>query len=316
MASITKERGKFRAHIQVNGHRESASFVTRPEAKDWAARREWELKAAGGSARITFRDLALLWVDRYPKRKQIDWEAQRLKHLMKDEIGDTLLTKLDAVTVAKWRDERLKINQPGTVLRDWNLLSAVCSMASKEMGKLSKNPFSGVKRPYQPPARDRLHTEKEMETLEFISATRPTGLKALAMYQFCCQTGMSAGECCALDWSQVNLDTKVITLPAFKTRPSRQVPLSKEAIRLLGEPTNGSVFNLSRQRLDVNWRNLCKAASINDLHFHDSRHYAATWLSKKIDSLALAKMLGHRDLKMLLNVYYKADAASLVDKLD
>lgn len=316
MASITKERGKYRVHIQVQGHRESASFETRSEAKEWAQRREQELKSDGGSSRITFRELARLWVTRYPTRNQIEWESQRLDHLLNGWLGDTLLPKLDSVLVAKWRDERLEINQAGTVLRDWNLLSAVCTMAAKEMGKLAKNPFSGVKRPEQPPARDRLHTDKEMETLEFVAMTRPSGTKALTMYKFACQTGMSAGECCALGWHQVDLKTRVVSLPAFKTRPARQVPLSKVAIGLLGKPGEGSVFGMSTERLDANWRNLCKAAAVEDLNFHDSRHFAATWLSKKIDSLALAKMLGHRDLHMLLNVYYKADAASLVGKLD
>lgn len=316
MASISKERGKYRAQIQVGQHRESKSFETKSEARDWAGRREQELRLDGGSSRITFRELAELWVARYPTRNQIDWEQTRLKHLLAGELGDTLLPKLDGIKVAKWRDERLQINEPGTVLRDWNLLSAVCTMACKEMGHLARNPFAGVKRPEPPPPRDRLHTIKEMEQLEFFATSRPAGKVALRAYKFACQTGMSVGECCALDWNRVNLDSRVVTLPPFKTRPARQVPLSKEAVSLLGQPGEGSVFKTSASNLDANWRNLCDAAGIVDLNFHDSRHYAATWLSKKLDPLALAKMLGHRDLKMLLNVYYRADAASLVSKLD
>lgn len=316
MASITKERGKYRAHIQINGHRESKSFLTKTEAKDWANRREQELKTDGGTAKIKFRDLAKLWVARYPRRTQIDWEAQRLDHLLTGWLGDTYLPKLDNVQVAKWRDERLEINQSSTVLRDWNLLSAVCSLASKEMGLLAKNPFSGVKRPEAPPPRDRLHTDAELKQLEAMALIRPSGAVALRVYRFASQTGMSAGECCALEWSQVNLATRVITLPPFKTRPARQVPLSKEALSLLGDAGEGSVFGTTTAKLDINWRKLCQAAGVDGLHFHDSRHAFCTWASKKIDAIALAKIMGHRDLRMILNVYYKEDAASLVNKLD
>jgi integrase len=38
-------------------------------------------------------------------------------------------------------------------------------------------------------------------------------------------------------------------------------------------------------------------------------------LSKKLDAFELAKMVGHKDLRMTLNVYYKADAAAIADKL-
>lgn len=315
MASYFPSRGKIRAQVNINGQRESKTFDTKTEAKAWAIKREYELQSENGSARITFLELARLWVRRYPNRNQIDWEANRLEYLLNGALGETMLPNLSSVDVAKWRDERLKVNKPGTVLRDWNLLSSVCGDAAKEMGMLSKNPFAGVKRPETPAARDRLHTAKEMESLEFFALTRPAGAVALRMYKFACQTGMSAGECCALTWEQIDLQSRVVSLPPFKTRPARQIPLSQEAVRLLGAKNTGSVFNMRTARLDSNWRNLCAAANVDDLNFHDSRHFAATWLSKKIDSLALAKMLGHRDLRMLLNVYYKEDAASLVEKL-
>ena len=316
MASYYPSRGKIRAQVNINGQRESKTFDTKTEAKAWAIKREYELQSENGSARITFLELARLWVRRYPQRKQIDWESNRLEYLLAGWLGEVMLPKLSGVDVAKWRDERLKVNGAGTVGRDWNLLSSVCSLAVKEMGNLSKNPFTGIKRPEQPPPRNRLHTPREMECLEFFSITRPSGSIALRVYKFACQTGMSAGECCALTWDQIDFEEKIILLPPFKTRPAREVPLSKEALSLMGTPSQGSIFNMTAARLDANWRKLCAAAAVDDLNFHDSRHFAATRLSKKIDSLALAKMLGHRDLKMLLNVYYQEDAASLVDKID
>jgi integrase len=38
---------------------------------------------------------------------------------------------------------------------------------------------------------------------------------------------------------------------------------------------------------------------IDDLTFHDTRHEAISRLAKKLQVLGLARMVGHRDLRML-----------------
>lgn len=54
---------------------------------------------------------------------------------------------------------------------------------------------------------------------------------------------------------------------------------------------------------------------IKDLHFHDSRHEAITRLAKKLDVLALARAVWHRDLRML-QIYYNESATDLAKRLD
>ena len=54
--------------------------------------------------------------------------------------------------------------------------------------------------------------------------------------------------------------------------------------------------------------------SIKDLHFHDSRAEAIWRLSKKLDVLELARVIGHRNLSSLL-IYYCASAAKLAKRL-
>jgi integrase len=58
-----------------------------------------------------------------------------------------------------------------------------------------------------------------------------------------------------------------------------------------------------------------KRAMVEGLTFHDSRHLAITRQSKKLDILALARMVGHRDLRHL-QVYYNESAASIATRLD
>lgn len=55
-------------------------------------------------------------------------------------------------------------------------------------------------------------------------------------------------------------------------------------------------------------------AGIANLTFRDSRAEAIWRLSKKLDVMELARMIGHRDLKSLL-IYYQTTAAELADRL-
>lgn len=317
MASIVQHGKRFRAYVCVRGVRESEIFETKTEAKNWATRRELELKDDNNkTAKITVRELAARWVKRYHTRPNIEWETLKLNKILSGWFGDLMLTDFDKTQAARWRDERLSQVQVGTVLREWNILSAMCSNATEEMGLLDKNPLKSLKRPEQPPARDRIATPAEMEKLEIRAITRKAGRLALQMFKFGVQTGMSAGEIAALTYDQIDFQRRIIKLPTFKTRPAREVPLTKAALDLIDQNGDGRVFPVKPQNLDANWRDLCAAAGVDDLHFHDSRHMAATWMATKIDSLALAKLLGHRNLRQLLNTYYKADAALLVDKLD
>ena len=55
---------------------------------------------------------------------------------------------------------------------------------------------------------------------------------------------------------------------------------------------------------------------IKGLTFHDSRAYALTALARKVDVLTLAKISGHRDLRILSNTYYRESAEDIAQRLD
>ena len=76
------------------------------------------------------------------------------------------------------------------------------------------------------------------------------------------------------------------------------------------------VFGLKPGQHDAIFRQILDRSGVTGAKFHDSRHYACTHLSKKLAVLELAKMLGLKDLKTLLNVYYNPKAEDLVGKLD
>jgi integrase len=91
------------------------------------------------------------------------------------------------------------------------------------------------------------------------------------------------------------------------------VPLSSEAVRLI-EALPGGVLGLDSRELDYHWRRLRGRAGVEGLNFHDSRAAATTKLARKVDVLTLARITGHKDIKMLM-VYYRETAEDVARRL-
>jgi integrase len=144
---------------------------------------------------------------------------------------------------------------------------------------------------------------------------------------------MRIGEICALNWGDVDLDARFlrvrgVDIGAGKSLAAkREVALTSEAIRILRQMTpnntNGhqadtisdTIFNLTPKQQDSNFRKAKKQAGITNLTFHDSKHEAITRLAQKLLPLELAKMVGHKDLKITMR-YYNPTGAELAAKLD
>jgi integrase len=75
-----------------------------------------------------------------------------------------------------------------------------------------------------------------------------------------------------------------------------------------------TLFRVSNATRDKLFRDGKKAAQLTDLNFHDSRSEGISRLSKKMDVLELARVVGHRDPKSLMH-YYRANAADIARRL-
>ena len=134
---------------------------------------------------------------------------------------------------------------------------------------------------------------------------------------FALETAMRAGEICNLTWDKVFLGQSYCSVGDGKTDAARRdVPLSPEAVRILKQmgSTMGRVFDLKASQIDSMFRKAKKMALVEGLHFHDTRATAITRLAQKLDILSLARMVGHKDLRML-QVYYRESATDTAKKL-
>jgi integrase len=320
MASIRKRGLSWRVELYRNGTRESASFPTKQQAAAWAHQREAELggqrlpdNTLGAALRRYSRDVS-------PTHKGERWEIARLGMMGRDELARVHLPSLKPAHVADWRDRRLKLVQPGSVAREMTLLRSVLEIARKEWGWLHTNPAKDVGKPSSPASRkrripqaeiDRLTLALGLDTLKADTANNRVGLAFL----FALETAMRAGEITGLQWADVG--AKSVRLPDTKNGDSREVPLSTTARAILAvlPRTQAPVFDLQPGTRDTLFRRARDAAQIPNLHFHDSRAEAIWRLSKKLDVMELARVIGHRDLRSLL-IYYQTTADELADKLD
>jgi integrase len=320
MASITKHGKGYRAAVARRGVRMTKVFPTKTEAKDWAARQEYLiLNAQAVASGQPFGDV----LERYarevsPAKRGARWEQIRIERFRLDDIAKINIGDLRAADFAAWREARLKQVSPGTVRREMVLLSAVLTVARKEWGLIKESPLTDVRKPSSTPPRDRLVTDDELQRLAISAGADLTNSTARAFHAFlfAIETAMRAGEVIGLTWAHVDLESRVCHLPMTKNGTARDVPLSTEAVRLLRAlPHADPVFGLSSRQIDALWRKLRDRAGVADLHFHDARHTAITRLSKKLDVLALARMVGHRNLSQLM-AYYNETAADLAKRLD
>ena len=327
MASYRKRAGGWRAELAVMGTRESKTFSTKAEATAWAAQRESELRrsdASGIVAGKTCKDA----FERYSEEVSVHkpgrhWEEIRLLAIAKHEVsgkplGDVMLVDVTADMLGKWRDMRLKTVAGSTVNRDMNLLSHVFTTARREWKWVADSPTTDVRRPKESPPRDRLISQDEIDrlclALGYDSKVTSKSSAVAAAFLFAIETGMRAGEICGL--TTADISGKVAHLPRTKNGTSRDVPLSKKAGEILKQlpPGTPTCFGITTASLDALFRKARIRSGIEDLTFHDTRHEAITRLAKKLNVLELARMVGHKDLKML-QIYYNETAEELAKKL-
>lgn len=273
-------------------------------------------------------------MDRYarevaPQHRGERWELLRLAAIRKGwACAGYALTALTAADVAAWRDARLSIVAPATVARELTLLRAVLEHARRDWGWLRDNPMQGLRWPKLPPSRKRRVSDAEVAAMLAALNYRPgespkTKAHLIAMaFLFALETAMRAGEILGLTWAHVR--EKSATLPKTKNGDAREVPLSPTARALLALlPREGeSVFPVHAGTRDAYWRAARDAAALlpdaprdlSGLHFHDARAEAIWRLSKKLDVLELARVIGHRDPRSLM-LYYDASADELADRL-
>ena len=327
MATFRNRHGKWQARVQRKGQQPvSKSFQSKQDAEKWARQLESEIDKGSFTnlvlaERTTFGEV----IERYIKEVIIKCRGQlehtyRLKALARHPIALLRMTALTPIKVAEYRDERLKILAPASVIHELAYFSAIINHARREWGISIVNPIPLVKKPPATQGRNRILSEDELSRL--YAALTPRVKNAnhwmLPLVKFALETAMRRGEILGLRWEYVDLQKRIAFIPLTKNGESRTVPLSSGAIELLRAlpiDLKGRVFPLTCRQVSAAMERARVKAKLDDWHFHDLRHMAITRLAEKLPNLIeLSAVSGHKSLAMLKR-YYHPNPELLAEKL-
>ena len=332
MATILRRKASrgytYRATVdRVGFKRISKTFDNKTDANKWARRLErqidlGELHDYSEASKLTLGDIIRRYIaeGKHLDKKDVMVKT-RLNNLLSDTISDLNLLRLSTKHIAEYRDRVLRVWSPNTFNNHKSLLSVVIDTAITEWGVyIPLNPVRHIKRVPIPPARERVLTLHEYDRLmKALQMNDSIYLKPLV--QFCLETACRQGEALSLMRENINWKKKTCTFMATKNKDNRIVALSETAyfiLTTLPKTMNGKVFPY-KNRDEVNWfwQQALKKAEIDDFVFHDLRRTACTWLfeHKNLSVPEVQMMSGHRDPRVLLNIYTKLDPQKLVEKL-
>lgn len=348
MANIQKRvssKGKtsYRCLIRLKGHpSESATFDRLTDAKKWAqsteaAIREGRYFKISESKKRTLSELISRYKDTVlPTKPKSEYEQSYQLGWWDKEIGNYLIADVTPALLSVTRDKlakRVKKNgatiSPATIVRYLAALSHVFTIALKEWQWADENPVSKIQKPKEPKGRVRFLSKEEIGSLtdECKASTTPF---LYEIFLLAISTGMRRGEILGLRWNYVDLTQGRITLTETKNNETRVVPIRGKALKALAAHSKvrrldtNLVFPSQRNplkpiKIDNAFSSAVKACGIENYHFHDNRHTAASYLAMSGASLnEIAAILGHKTLTMVQRYahLYEDYTSSVVEKMN
>jgi len=300
------QRGKWMAQINRNGQRFSRSFDTKREAQAWAVEQEAKAKREKECGGYTFGDAVDKYLEDVSSKKDGKvWENRRLE-AMREHFGDkTELTEIDTPQVAAWRDERLKTVSGSTVVRDANLLRNLFNVARDEWKWMKHSPFAGAKMPTENQPRQTVWGWRDIKRILRAPRVGKTAEMQKA-FHLALRTGMRLAEVLQAP-ALYDANKRVVTLKT-KTEQVGRVPIGRIAHKML---VKQKPFTVDANEGSVLFSKLCRELLITGLTFHDTRATALTHLAKKVPVEVLAKISRHKDISLLVNVYYRPKASDI-----
>jgi integrase len=167
MATFRKRGKSIRVEVSKKGIRQSATFDTITQAREWAALTESTINESKSTDIVSNKTVSDAF-ERYaeeisPNKKGARWEIIRLNALQKYPLASVLLSDLTAIDLASWRDQRLREVSAASVNRELNIISSVFTVARTEWRWITNNPGSDIRRPPNPKSRDRRISDEEIQ---------------------------------------------------------------------------------------------------------------------------------------------------------
>jgi integrase len=188
-------------------------------------------------------------------------------------------------------------------------------------GEAKENPARGL-RLFRETPRSRFLGPDEVRRLVAAFDQEPNPTVA-ACFMLLLTTGCRKAEALGARWAEIDLDRRMWTVPAGRSKSGRcrHIPLSDAALRVLaglpgptaGEPVfPGRIHGKPLVNPNKNWAAICKRAGLSGVRIHDLRHSFASLLAANGRSLLeIQHLLGHQSPTMTARYAHLASPALL-----
>lgn len=316
------DTGPWQVRVRRVGFPEQIETLpTRKVAKEWATLREAEyhkreMTDYREADRTTLGQLLLRYRDSLVEDPLSDNSLRhRLAKIARHPMCEYKMTALRPTHIVSYRDERLKLVKPATVVAELSHIAAVIGHARREWDiAMPRNVATAefVKRPRIGAAGQRTRrfetkvgeVSEERRLFEALMEVRNKALRVFIVVAL--ETGIRRAELLRLKWSMVFLDRSYIALAEETTKGklARQSPLSSVAIDALRslEHTGELVFEgETRDSVKCCFKRLRERAGLKDFRLHDLRHEFTSRLFEETNlrEYEIQFLTGHRDARML-----------------
>jgi integrase len=290
----------------------------------------------------SFEAVARLFIERHQRKKNRSWrEAARLLGIIPDpderdsDDPKTFVLVKNSITV-RWRDQRVSEIKKADIiaLLDDTVDRGAPIVANRTLATLRKlfnwsierdlieaNPCTGVKPPAKEKSRDRVLSDDELGRVW--TATEEIGWPFGPLIQLLILTAQRRDEVGALEWSELDLDKALWTLPRgrVKNDSGHEVPLSPTAVAVIQKlrRINGSKFVFTTNgKTPVSGYPKAKNAiveksGVHEWRIHDLRRTVATGLARIGIALpVIERILNHVSGSFggIVGVYQRHDFAA------
>lgn len=230
--------------------------------------------------------------------------------------GTKRLDEIKQQDVAKWlAEKRAGGLAPATVEKIRTMFSRSFELA-KQWHLYDRNPVQAVPRVKYNNARERYLTSEEAERLRLACecSNNPNLKKIVGLLIL---TGARKSELLHAEWQHIDLERRSWKLPMTKNGKGRHVPLSQPAMDIINQLPKfaGCPYLLPNPKtlkpysdIKRGWEAARKLAGLEDVHLHDLRHTAASWMvGAGIDIYTVGKIIGHSSIVSTQRYAHLAD---------
>jgi len=256
--------------------------------------------------KISFADFAKEYLVYAQSTKAASTYAGNVREMQRlTRSFDGYLAKLTTAQVEKYNVERSQTVSAATVNRELALLKHMLSKAV-EWNYLKHNPAKPVRLLKEPPGRLRYLEAEDIERLiECCADPHAPYLRTIVVMAV--HTGMRLGEILGLQWTDLDLKNRFISVAKTKNNERKTIPINDmlyaELDQLPRHVTSPYLFHHADGtrllHIDRSFHAALKRAGIEGFRFHDLRHTHASHLAMHgVPLETIGALLGHKDPKM------------------